>query len=165
MGRRNRTNFEEEQFYFVTTTIKDFKNIFKYEECCKILISNIKHYQLKYEYEILGYVIMPNHFHWIVRTKPEKGTISSIMRDVKKYSAWGILDFLEETEPDLDKSFILKTNGKQKRQLWIHRFDDEVIRNEKMFWVKLKYIHNNLVKAGVDQRQLLFPVNDNYLRL
>ncbi len=31
----------------------------------------------------------------------------------------------------------------------MHRFDDEVIRNNKMFWVKLKYIHNNPVKAGL----------------
>ena len=29
------------------------------------------------------------------------------------------------------------------------RFDDEVIRNEKMFWIKLKYIHHNPVKAGL----------------
>ncbi len=29
------------------------------------------------------------------------------------------------------------------------RFDDEVIRNEKMFWAKLHYIHLNPVKAGI----------------
>ena len=29
------------------------------------------------------------------------------------------------------------------------RFDDEVIRNEKMFWSKLQYIHKNPVKAGL----------------
>ena len=29
------------------------------------------------------------------------------------------------------------------------RFDDEVIRNEKMFWVKLNYIHLNPLKAGL----------------
>ena len=29
------------------------------------------------------------------------------------------------------------------------RFDDEVIRNNKMFWTKLKYIHNNPVEAGL----------------
>ena len=36
-----------------------------------------------------------------------------------------------------------------KKKLWMHRFDDEVIRNNKMFWTKLKYIHNNPVKAGL----------------
>ncbi len=37
----------------------------------------------------------------------------------------------------------------QDRKLWMKRFDDEVIRNEKMFWTKLKYIHYNPVKAGL----------------
>ena len=37
----------------------------------------------------------------------------------------------------------------QKRKFWMQRFDDEVIRNEKMFWTKLHYIHNNPVEAGI----------------
>lgn len=32
------------------------------------------------------------------------------------------------------------------------RFDDEVIRNQKMFWTKLKYIHNNPIKAGLAEK-------------
>ena len=37
----------------------------------------------------------------------------------------------------------------QKRKLWEKRFDDEVIRNQKMFFNKLHYIHNNPVRAGL----------------
>lgn len=40
----------------------------------------------------------------------------------------------------------------QRRKLWMKRFDYEVIRNEKMFWTKLKYIHNNPVKAGLVEK-------------
>ena len=29
------------------------------------------------------------------------------------------------------------------------RFDDEVIRDQKMLWTKIKYIHNNPVEAGI----------------
>ena len=32
------------------------------------------------------------------------------------------------------------------------RFDDEVIRDQRMFWTKLNYIHNNPVKAGLVRR-------------
>ncbi len=39
---------------------------------------------------------MPSHFHWIVKTEPNLGTISDIMRDIKKYTAWEILSLLEE---------------------------------------------------------------------
>jgi hypothetical protein len=32
------------------------------------------------------------------------------------------------------------------------RFDDEVIRDQQMFWTKLNYIHNNPIKAGLVNR-------------
>lgn len=149
MGRRNRTLLTNEHFFFVTTTILGFKNVFINDQRCRILINNIKHYQAVFDFVILAYVIMPSHFHWIVKVNPAKGTISDIMRDIKKYSAWELLECLEKENSNLLEAFILKESGKQKRQLWMHRFDDEVIRNNKMFWVKLKYIHNNPAKADL----------------
>lgn len=92
---------------------------------------------------------MPNHFHWIVKTEPKLGTISSIMRDIKKYTAWEVLELLKNDNSDLLKEFKSNVKPGQKQQLWIHRFDDQVIRSNKMFWIKLRYIHNNPVKAGL----------------
>jgi hypothetical protein len=40
----------------------------------------------------------------------------------------------------------------QKRQFWIHRFDDRVIRNSKMLWAVINYIHNNPVDAELVER-------------
>ena len=37
----------------------------------------------------------------------------------------------------------------RKRKFWMKRFDDQVIRTQKMFYTKLNYIHNNPVKAGL----------------
>ncbi|MGD8780277.1 MAG: transposase [Ignavibacteria bacterium] len=136
MGRRNRTLLTNEQFFFVTTTIVGFKYVFTKDERCEILINNIKHYQRVHEFLVLAFVIMPSHFHWIVKVNPGKGTISDIMRDIKKYSAWDLLESLEKEKSNLLESFILDKPGKQKRQLWMHRFDDEVIRNNKMFCPK-----------------------------
>ncbi len=54
----------------------------------------------------------------------------------------------------MENIFIKEAKGieDQRRKLWIKRFDDQVIRNEKMFWTKLKYIHNNPVKAGLVEK-------------
>jgi REP element-mobilizing transposase RayT len=103
---------------------------------------------------VLAYVIMPSHFHWIVEVDPKLGTISDIMRDIKKYSAGDILEEIEKTDNHLSKIFKAAAKGfpTQKRKLWIPRFDDEVIRNEKMFWVNLHNIHNNPVEAGLVNR-------------
>ncbi len=96
MSRRGRNKLIEENFFFVTTTIVNFAKIFEDEECCNVLVSNIKYYQKKYNFVMLAYVIMPSHFHWMIKTDNTKGTISDIMRDIKKHSAWDILDIIEK---------------------------------------------------------------------
>ena len=94
---------------------------------------------------------MPSHFHWIVQVNPKLGTISDIMRDIKKYSAWDIMGTIEKYDPELISTFVLEAEKypNHKRKFWTSRFDDEVIRNEKMFWTKLHYIHNNPVETGL----------------
>ncbi len=160
MGLRGRTNLTDEHLFFVTTTIVSFTKVFVNDVYCEILISNIKHYQDKYKFEILAYVIMPTHFHWIIMVNPKFGTVSDIMRDIKKYSAWDIMEKIEKEDPDLMSVFYgeaVKFPG-HKRKFWMQRFDDEVIRNEKMFWTKLHYIHWNPVEAGI----VTLPENYKY---
>lgn len=149
MGLRGRSYLTNEYFFFVTTTIIKFTRVFENECYCDLLIKNIKHYQSRYEFEIISYVIMPTHFHWLIKVEPKKVTVSDIMRDIKKYSAWDILEKLESDKSPLLVNFLNTDIPGQKRQFWIHRFDDEVIRSEKMLWTKIKYIHNNPVEAGM----------------
>ena len=37
---------------------------------------------------------MPSHFHWIVKINTTYGSVTDIMRDLKKYSAWDIMQYL-----------------------------------------------------------------------
>jgi len=155
MGLRGRNNLKGETFFFVTTTVVRFLPIFKNQCFCDILIDNIKYYQRKYMFDILAYVIMPSHFHWILEVNPNLGTVSDIMRDIKKFTAWQIFDKAkEEKQFELERIFREEAQGilDQERKLWMKRFDDEVIRNDKMFWNKLFYIHNNPVEAGLVSR-------------
>ena len=151
MGRRGRLNLVQESYFFVTTTIVEFTRIFTKDIYCDLLINNILHYQKRYKFTIIAYVIMPSHFHWIVKVESDCGTISDIMRDIKKYSAWDIMEEIERNDDKLMTIFrdSAKRSKNQKRKFWMQRFDDEVIRNEKMFWTKLHYIHNNPVEAGL----------------
>jgi REP element-mobilizing transposase RayT len=160
MGLRGRANLTGEYLFFVTTTVVGFTKVFVKSTCCDILVNNIKHYQNKYKFEILTYVIMPTHLHWIIMINPEFGTVSDIMRDIKKYSAWDIMEIIEKEDKDLIKIFYYEglKFTKHKRKFWMQRFDpacrhrDEIIRNEKMFWTKLHYIHRNPVEAGLVDR-------------
>jgi REP element-mobilizing transposase RayT len=151
MALRGRSNLTKEQFFFVTTTVVNFNDIFSKDIYCDLLIKNINHYKNRYQFNIIAYVIMPSHFHWILQVNPKFGTVSDIMRDIKKYSAWDIMEAIEQYDPNLSDIFAQEGTNypKHKRKFWMKRFDDEVIRNEKMFWVKLLYIHNNPVEAGI----------------
>ena len=152
MALRGRNSLTDEIFYFVTTSIIQHVKIFSDHDCCDALINSIKYYKKKYQFDILAYVIMPSHFHWIVEVNPCKEKISDIMRDIKKYSAWDVMDILEEKKIKnvLDVFENNSINYKdRKRKFWIRRFDDQVIRDQQMFWTKLNYIHENPVKAGL----------------
>ena len=168
MGRRGRQSLKEETTFFVTTAVVRFAQVFTKYKYCDILIHNIKHYQNRYKFTILGYVIMPSHFHWIIEVNPQFGTVSDIMRDIKKYSAWDLMKALEKDhQDDLIRLFEQESKGypKQKRKFWMKRFDDEVIRNPEMFRTKLEYIHYNPVKADLvkEAEQYKYSSARNYI--
>ena len=152
MSLRHRNSLTDNPIFFVTTTVINFLNVFCDPKACDILIDNIKHYREIYHFTILGYVIMPSHFHWIVIVNKKYGTISDIMRDIKKYSAWDIMEYLQTRHKIYPFIEAAKGFTNHKRKFWMYRFHDEGIRNEKMFFTKLKYIHNNPVKAGLVDR-------------
>jgi REP-associated tyrosine transposase len=169
VGPRGRRPLVDETTYFVTTTVVEFAQVFCEDEYCDILIRNIKHYQKQYKFKIYGYVIMPTHFHWIVEVKPEIGTISDVMRDLKKYSAWDLMGALEQNRRnDLAGLFRGAADGfvGQRRKFWMQRFDDEYIRDAEMLRVKLNYIHNNPVKAGLvlEPEDYKYSSARNYIR-
>jgi len=52
------------------------------DSCKNIVIESINFVNKKYETDILGYVIMPNHIHLIIYFK-QKNELSNWMRDMK----------------------------------------------------------------------------------
>ncbi len=152
MGRRGRATLADEHFFFVTTTVVEYARVFAEDKYCNILIGQIKHWQVHFGFIILGYVIMPSHFHWIVRVEPARGTISDVMREIKSHAAWMIMDEIErDRRSDFSSLFASAGRGyaDQRRRFWVKRFDDQVVRTQQMFMAKLSYIHNNPVKAGI----------------
>ena len=72
------------------------------------------------------------------------------MRDFKKYTSVEVRDYLNKTKSAFYP--ILAAEGRkvgQKFKLWMDRSDKVVIISEKMLATKLKYIHENPVRAGL----------------
>jgi len=126
------------QCYFITTNVLNkewvFGNIDKgiyipNEVFCQLVIDDLNFYRKKFQFQLHGYVIMPDHFHGII-TVSNKENISEIMRDLKSHVSFEINEVL-----------------KRKGEFWQHDFYEHGIRNEKDFEEKLNYIHLNPVRV------------------
>jgi putative transposase len=78
--------------------------------------------------ELLAYVIMPNHIHFIVYSEKGGPGISSFMHSLKGR---------------------IREDLQGKGKFWQNRFDDVGITSEKQLKIKLDYIHFNPVRAGL----------------
>jgi REP element-mobilizing transposase RayT len=152
MGRRGRSQFGKEgHTFFVTTTVVEFARIFSCGTVYyDILVGSLRHVLHEHRAPLLAYVLMPSHVH-LIPAMPAGESISDLMRDFKKYTSTTIR---EQLQRERREAFLetLHRNGKLKKhqefKLWMDRFDDNVIRDDKTLATKIEYIHNNPVKAG-----------------
>jgi putative transposase len=156
MGLRGRSIFGDQGLvFFVTTTIVHHDPIFRFgRHYYLILLESLKFVLSKYQATLFAYVFMPSHIHLVI-AMPEKKNISDLLRDFKNYTSTRIRQQLEKDSKS-DTIECLRANAMGKRnqifKLWMERFDDLVIENDKTLQTKIEYIHNNPVKAGlVDQ--------------
>jgi putative transposase len=168
MPLRGRSAAQEEALWFITTTIVSFTKVFTEERYFRIAIDNLKFYREKYKFLLLGYVIMPEHVHFLLYSFPNLGRISDIMRDWKWSTAFDIKEqCLNDGRDKLLDEFQLnaKRNGRNGYQIWMPRFDDVLIYSKNQFEIKLNYIHSNPVKRGLVDRpeDWLYSSARNYL--
>ena len=171
---RNLPKFDDNSYaHFVTTRTYENRSYFKNEELSNILLKEIRFYSEEYGFEVLGWVVMPNHLHlllwWDKEEKPTL-TISKIMQGIKAGTAMRIISLLKskglEREDGLER--VLQATRKRELQdtpedtmsskshrrnlkyrLWQPGFYDFNIHSEEKLLEKLNYMHNNPVKAGL----------------
>jgi len=157
---RNLPKFNEQDcIHFITTTTFHKNPYFSDDECCLILLEDLDYYRKYLGFNVLGYVIMPNHFHclifWDGEEHPEL-TISKIMQGIKGHSAVRIRDYVKTTgrlkpllQPDESRGSHLPHKRGLKYQIWQKGFYDFNIYSEKKFIEKVNYIHKNPINAGL----------------
>jgi putative transposase len=101
---------------------------------------------------------MPSHIHLVIYV-PDGKTISSLMREFKKYTSTRIRQQLEtDDRTDLVDELRRSAAGrKQVFKLWMDRFDDVVIKSDRIMRIKVNYIHQNPVRAGLVQKGEEWP--------
>lgn len=95
-------------------------------------MANIEYYRKRNNAAIHAYVVMPNHLN-LLASIPEEGSISFFVGDMKKRIAYEYYRLISSAP----------------FPFWEHRFDDLGIYSQEIYRIKLNYIHNNPVRAGL----------------
>jgi putative transposase len=93
------------------------------------------------DFAILGYVVMPEHFHILI-SEPKTGTPSTVMQVLKQRVA---RKCLPRRSPDQMKLFDVD----RPTSFWQKRFYDFNVFSKKKIAEKIRYMHNNPVKRGL----------------
>ena len=131
MALRGRSEFLDEECFFVTTTCYKW-HLLEMESCKLTIRESINFLNTKYIAVTRGYVIMPNHIHLILYFK--KGNqLSNWMRDLKKFTSVMIRQQIEKSGNIELLEKLRVPEKKQVFKVWQDRFDDVYLSKKKSF--------------------------------
>ena len=157
----------EGYIYFVTAVVYKRLPLFIKPSFIIPLLDSLNFYRYKQQYQILGYVIMPDHIHLLIQPLGTY-TISDIMRDYKTFTAKRLIRQAEvENRRDLLAAFSQagEETGRSENKVWQDSFWDKIIYTEKFLRQKLNYMHRNPIRAGLidDLDAYLYSSYRNYV--
>lgn len=141
MGRNLRRRYDTGHIHFITSSCYHRRAYLNTPEKRDLFLQILEHVRRRYDFIVVGYVVMPEHFHLLI-TEPERGTQSTVMQVLKQRFARCILRDDVSRHTELWKSTAAA-------HFWQKRFYDFVVLSEEKKIEKLRYIHRNPVRRGL----------------
>jgi len=163
---------EQEELHYVTFQIVKWIDIFTRQVYRDIVIDSLRFCQQNKSLEIYAFVVMSNNIHLLIRS--EIGKLSNTIKEIKSFTAKKILEAVN-TESESRREWMLNLfefSAKQhkrneKYQVWTHENHAEIIYSNQFMDIKIKYIHENPVRAGIVEKEedYLYSSARNYAGL
>lgn len=157
--------------HFLTFSIVGWIDLVSRKTYRDILIKNMQHCRTYKDLKIGAYVIMTNHVHVIWQSGCAK--LSDTLRDFKSFSTKEFLEAIM-SEPESRRDWLLhmfsfyanKTNQNKNYKIWTNDNYPEEIFSDAFLKTKLKYIHQNPVRAGWvnNSEDYLYSSASNYIK-
>jgi REP element-mobilizing transposase RayT len=146
---RTRYKFVDDQYpHFITDTVVAWLPIFSQPKFAQIVFDSWAFLQSQRQIQILAYVVMENHLHWIA-VGPDLG---KRVGEFKSFTATSIIKQMKlmnyETQLEQLKYYRLQHKTDQEHQLWQEGSHPKIIESDSVLWQKIDYIHNNPLKRG-----------------
>jgi len=146
---RSRYRFSEEHRpHFMTNTVVAWLPVFAYPEFAAIVLESWRFLQRERQIDILAWVILENHLHWI-GVGPQLG---ERVGEFKSFTATAIIKQLEakgaRTLLQELAHYKLRHKHDQTHQFWQEGSHPQVIESDEVMWQKIEYIPNNPLRRG-----------------
>ncbi len=106
-----------------------------------LFLTVLEQVRQRYQFVVLGYVVMPEHFHLLI-SEPQERTPSTVMQALKLGFARRILiQSRNAAQPELVE--------RTPQHIWQKRFYDFNVWTDRKRVEKLRYIHRNPVERGL----------------
>jgi putative transposase len=109
-----------------------------------LFVSILEQTRQRYRFVVLGYVVMPEHYH-LLMSEPQEGDPSKVMQVLKQRFAQRILRRVRQKRNVNQTSLWNLTPA----HVWQARFYDFNVWTEHKRVEKLRYMHRNPVKRGL----------------
>jgi len=146
---------------FITTTITKWIPVFSEKKLAESSLIQLEQIRNQFNATFFGYVLMPNHFHGILRTSA-KGDLSKILKQWKGTCSKSIIEYGNINNQGWlrlfhNASIEFHRNQSMDFQVWQPRFDEFAIRDKSQFETKLNYIHGNPMKHHLVENAEEYP--------
>jgi putative transposase len=130
---------QADAIYSVTTITFERQKIFNDFRYARILIQTLRQSQLEMQSETVGFVVMPDHLHWMFKLNhPVK--LASLMMKIKGRSSRHINLLRHSSQP-----------------LWQSGYYDHCLRGDEDLLKNMRYIVANPLRAGLVSTLKQYP--------
>lgn len=131
------------------------------------LFDSLNYYRYQHAFNLLGYVVMPDHVHLVLWLYGE-ATIGDVMRDFKKFTSVRLIrQATVEGNSALTEAFSAAGEqvGRSEHKVWQDGFWDTHVYTERFLRGQLQYIHRNPVRARLVATPEAYPYSSyrNYV--
>ena len=138
-----RRAYADKSYVFITmVTFKRNPILIKNIELLRTSLKKVKD---KYEFEIFGTVILPDHIHMLIKPENIKEYPTIIKSFKSDFSKNINIEEIENTKTYLSESKVKK----KEKGVWQRRYWEHTIRDENDLYLHLDYIHYNPVNHGL----------------
>ena len=142
--------------YFVSFAVVNWLDVFTCNAYKNILIDSLAFCQREKGMEIIAWCIMTNHVHLIFRSV-EGQHPSLLLGDFKRFTSKTVVKAIKESQTENRKEFLLdhfkraanNVSNVNNHQFWRHDNKPIELWSNTVIEQKIKYVHNNPVKAGL----------------